>query len=243
MHLSDCFLELFTFIRYVADSPEMAGVEYATVSKDVALLINRLDQRVRQSGATPEQFDSARFAVFAWADEAVLCSSWTGVREWLKRPLQREYYGTSSAGEEFFERLDGLLGGGKETGAENLLAEFVKDSDLEAKAENGNAEVLEVYTLCLALGYTGMYFSESDQGRLGTLRQDCIRRIVGKQGGSLSAFPQAYGSGKGARPIAGYGRVFDPLSILFFLLPVLVVTGMYFVYRGLLEYSLSLWFG
>jgi len=244
MHLSDCFLELFTFIRYVTDSSEMVDADYATVRGDVSLLTDRLEARAKKDGVSPDQFDKARFAVFAWADEAILCSPWPGSREWLKRPLQREFYGTANAGEEFFERLDRLLGDRSQDSDENVLSEFAKESDLEVPADPGNDEVLEVYTLCLALGYTGMYFNESDRGNLDRLRHNCITRIVGKQGAAgLSAFPQSYGSGKGAGRKHGYGRVFDPLSILFVLLPLLVVAGVFFAYRGLLVYSLSLWFG
>lgn len=247
MHLSDCFLEFFTFIRYLADSPEMADADYATVRADISLLIKRLDARSKKCAATPEQLDMARFAVFAWADEAVLCSAWPGARDWLKHPLQREYYGTANAGEEFIARLHGLLGGRMpEAGAEggSILAKFAKESGLEPSGEIGSVEVLEVFALCLALGYTGMYFSEADRGRLDQLRQDCVLRVVGKQAsGVLSAFPQAYGSPKNLQHAAGHGRVFDPLEIVFALLPLLILTGIYFAYRGMLQYSLNLWFG
>ncbi|CCO24168.1 DotU family type IV/VI secretion system protein [Maridesulfovibrio hydrothermalis] len=247
MHLSDCFLELFTFIRFLADSPEMADAEYDAVHEDVSKLIERLEQRADKCGFAPDLFDKARFAVFAWVDEAVLCSSWSGTRQWLRHPLQREYYGTTNAGEEFFERLDMLLDGNHVPVDESLFADLEKDSNENApagKIENANSEVLEVYTLCLSLGYTGKYFSESDTERLDKLRNDCIARIMGKQGGNgLAAFPAAYGTGEKALRTSQYGRVFDPLSIVFIVLPVLVVAGVFFAYRGLLEYSLNLWLG
>ncbi|MGL1862943.1 MAG: DotU family type IV/VI secretion system protein [Pseudodesulfovibrio sp.] len=243
MHLSDSFLELFTFIRYVTDSSELVDADYATVRGDVSRLVGRLEKRANEYGCSPEQFEMARFAAFAWADEAVLCSTWGGVREWLKNPLQREYYGTANAGEEFYERLDGLLGGKKIKSDEGILGELGQEAESKPVVKAEDAEVLEVYTLCLALGYTGKYFSETDRGSLDRLRQDCISRIVDKQGSAgLSAFPEAYGSGKNATLQSVYRRVFDPLSIVFTVLPVLVVGGIFFAYRGLLFYSLNLWF-
>lgn len=241
MHLSDAFLELFTFVRYVTDPSGVVDADFETVRSDVVRLIRRLETRARKARIAPEQFDMARFAVFAWIDEAILCSDWVGGRQWLKTPLQREYYGTANAGEEFFQRLDGLLD--KAPGGHDgyLLAELARNGDGNGGGEVG--ELLEVYTLCLSLGFTGMYFNEGGRERLERLRQDCLSRIVGNQGASgLSAFPGAYGSGQVATKKAPYGRVFDPLAILFILLPLLVVAGMFFAYRGLLQYSLDLWF-
>lgn len=244
MHLSDTFLELFTFIRYVTDPSQVVDADYATVRDDVSRLIRRMEDRAADRGVPPERFDMARFAVFAWVDEAVLCSSWPGARQWLKSPLQREYYGTVNAGEEFFERLDGLLGNKMAERDKHLLPEFAEEVEQEVPNKVSMDQVLEVYTQCLALGFTGMYFHEGDSSRLDKLRRDCIDRIVGRQGGNgLSAFPDAYGSGAAVPEKSRYGRVFDPLSILFFLLPLLVVAGIFFAYRGLLRYSLSLWFG
>lgn len=244
MHLSDCFLEFFTFIRYLADSPELEGVPFETVRQDVDALIGRLDARARQVDVTPEQFDAARFAVFAWADESVLCSEWEGRREWLKAPLQRQYYGTVNAGEEFFGRLHGLLGTRRQGEEDSALARFSQQSGLEPEDGPGSKEVLEVFALCLALGYTGMYFSDADRSRLERLRKHCVARILGRQEeGGGAFFPQAYGSGAPPKERKGFGRVFDPMAIVFALLPLLVVAGMYFAYRGLLQYSLNLWLG
>ena len=255
MHLSDCFLELFTYIRYLCDSPELADVDYATVRTDVSLLIQRLEKRARKYGATAEQYDMARFAVFAWADESILCSSWGHSREWLKEPLQRRYYHTANAGEEFFERLGQLLSSDKAARTNFIFDDLppegseMDDADVrdEAKkrkqAEQRTAEVLEVYTLCLALGFTGMYFNETDIEKLARLRRQCIRRIIGKKG----IFPMAYtpdlGPDRPGRDSSGFGRVFDPISIIFLILPLLVVGGLYLAYKRLLDYSLLLWFG
>ena len=244
MHLSDVFLELFTYVRYLTDSPEMADAEYEAVRADMDALIGRLEGRARRAKASAEQFDMARFAVFAWVDEAVLCSTWTGTRQWLKRPLQREYYDTANAGEEFFERLDGLLGSAEGTGDQSLLADFAREVDQDKTPDAKAAEVLEVYALCLGLGFTGMHFSDAGRDALERLRTDCVARIVGRQGrAGLSAFPEAYGSGPPKGDQSGYWRVFDPLSIVFAALPILVVAGVYLAYRGLLEHGLNLWFG
>lgn len=255
MHLSDCFLELFTYIRLLTDAPELAGsagntgADYEQVREDVRKLITRMDDRSDRIDIPEPLYDDARFAVFAWADEAVLLSDWSGVREWLKHPLQREFYGTANAGEEFFARLDNLLHRNQGPVDQSIFADMEKDGELSANANgngNGIAEVLEVYALCLSLGYTGKYFSESGEERLKELRRECVDRISGNIDGlgeEGPAFPNSYGTGEAAPRKCCYGRVFDPVSLIFFILPVLIAGGMYLAYKILLEHSLKLWFG
>ncbi|GEM_PF-385557 len=254
MHLSDCFLELFTYIRLLTNAPELtgsaenAGADYEQVREDVRKLITRMDDRSDRIDIPESLYDDARFAVFAWADEAVLLSDWSGVREWLKLPLQREFYGTANAGEEFFARLDSLLNRSQGPVDRSIFADMEKGGEVAANGNgNGIAEALEVYALCLSLGYTGKYFSDSGEERLKELRRECVERISGNIGGGLEeegpAFPQSYGTGEAAQRKCCYGRVFDPVSLIFFILPVLVAGGMYLAYKILLEHSLQLWFG
>ncbi|SMF09616.1 type VI secretion system protein ImpK [Desulfovibrio gilichinskyi] len=249
MHLSDCFLELFTFVRFLTDSSYKIEADYEVVRKDFSLLLDRVESKGREGKFSDEQFDNARFAVFAWADEAILCSSWPGAKDWLKHTLQREYYGTSSAGEEFFERLNLLLGERKTPLDESLFVDCDCDKDSEKSSpveenKSYNLEILEVYALCLSLGYSGIYFSDHESDRLTRLREDCVKRIVDGQGDfQLSAFPDSYGTKKMSKHNGLYGRVFEPLSIVFLILPLLVLAGVYFAYLGLLENSLQLWLG
>ncbi|WP_321405202.1 DotU family type IV/VI secretion system protein [Maridesulfovibrio sp.] len=245
MHLSDCFLELFTYIRLLTGTPELAGADYEQVREDVRTLIARMDDRSDLLGVSEDIYNDARFAVFAWADEAVLVSNWSGVREWLKHPLQREFYATSNAGEEFFERLDKLFNRNNGPVDQSLFADMQKE---DAGPENGKVnretEVLEVYALCLSLGYTGKYFSESGEEHLKKLRRECVARISG--GGRTlggTAFPKSYGTGETAPRRCCYGRILDPVALIFLILPVLITGGMYLAYKVLLEHSLQLWFG
>ena len=211
--------------------------------EDVEKLISRMDDRSDSIDIAEDLYNHARFAVFAWVDEAVLVSKWSGVREWLKHPLQRQYYATANAGEEFFERLDKLLNRNKGPVDQSIFADMEKKDEFSGGNGDGLAEVLEVYALCLSLGYTGKYFSNGEE-RLKELRRECVARIpgsIGDNGGP--AFPQSYGTGEAAPRKCCYGRVFDPLSLIFFILPVLVTGGIYVAYMVLLEHSLKLWLG
>jgi type VI secretion system protein ImpK len=66
-----------------------------------------------------------------------MSSDWDHAADWGQEPLQVQYFGQFLAGEEFFHRLDALLGG-------------------------SNLEVLDVYFTCLCAGFRGMYRDDPD---------------------------------------------------------------------------------
>jgi type VI secretion system protein ImpK len=95
-------------------------------------------QEIERRGATlryaDQQIKAVKFALTAFVDETVLTTNFPLREEWEKFPLQLEYFGESLAGVKFFERLDELL-----------------------KQIEADAEVVEVYYLCLLLGFKGKY--------------------------------------------------------------------------------------
>jgi type VI secretion system protein ImpK len=84
----------------------------------------------------PDDVRLATFAVVAFLDESVLNSSNSAFTDWARMPLQEELYGHQLAGETFFQNLEGML---RRNDSQDL------------------ADLLEVYLLCLQLGYRGRY--------------------------------------------------------------------------------------
>jgi type VI secretion system protein ImpK len=78
--------------------------------------------------------EDAKYALAAYIDEAVITSEWAGRTDWMSQPLQLELFGEHLAGEGFFRRLAELRQGGE-----------------------ANTELLELYYVCLQLGFEGMY--------------------------------------------------------------------------------------
>ena len=78
--------------------------------------------------------NEAKYALAAYIDERVLSSSWHGKTDWMGRPLQLEFFGDHLAGEGFYEHLKKL----RQAGERNLA-------------------ILEVYYVCLQMGFEGMY--------------------------------------------------------------------------------------
>ncbi|WP_284618484.1 type IVB secretion system protein IcmH/DotU [Aquabacterium humicola] len=87
----------------------------------------------------------AKFAFCALVDEVILTSDFRIRDEWEVRPLQLEFFGEQLAGERFFEYLEQL----RSDGAPRV-------------------QVLEVFHLCLLLGFQGRYLLEGSE-KLGYL--------------------------------------------------------------------------
>jgi len=93
-------------------------------------------EQAKALGYSSEMNQFAFFAVVAFLDESVLRLQSPAFAEWAQRPLQEEMFGHNRAGEVFFEHL------------RNLLA---RPDSQEI------ADCLEVYCLCMLLGFRGQY--------------------------------------------------------------------------------------
>jgi type VI secretion system protein ImpK len=113
-----------------------------------------------RKGYSAEDVQEANFAVVAFLDESVLTSD-PCASEWAQKSLGEDLFGQRSAGEVFFKRLE----------------------TLRANRDSASlAEVLEVYYLCLLLGYEGKFAggSKAELQLLMTNLRDRIERIFGR---------------------------------------------------------------
>ena len=180
MRLSDCFMEIIAYTGYVAQKQNGGPIAYVQMRANMQRLISQSEACLESGGFSREDYDSARFAVFAWVDETILSSAWEGRAQWQREQLQRQYFNTADAGELFFERL-------------NTLGPHQRD-------------VREIYYLCLALGFTGQYCNPGDEFLLEQLRTSNLKYLTGSSVGIPSLekeelFPEAYVPG-GADPKA-----------------------------------------
>ena len=117
---------------------------------------SNLEREARSANYSVEQVKDTQYALCAFLDESVLRSGDNELRRHFElQPLQFRYFGVHLAGEGFFEKIDSLR------------------SDVKK-----NLDVLEVYHLCLALGFEGKFATgEKDQLRYlaNTLGQDIAR--------------------------------------------------------------------
>jgi len=97
-------------------------------------LLAEMEQRGAPLRYSEAQIQSVKFALAAFVDETVLTANHPLSKEWEKYPLQLEYFREHLAGVKFFERLEELL--------KNIETE---------------AGVVEVYYLCMLLGFKGQH--------------------------------------------------------------------------------------
>lgn len=208
MHLSDCFIKTLAYVSYFLKSASITQPPYDQVKTEIQRLIRESEMLSAHGNFSRDDFEQARFAVCAWVDEALLKSPWEYRSLWLKEQLQRSYYNTTDAGEEFFQRISSI--------------------GLHQR------EVREVYYLCLALGFTGRYCHPGDEYQLEQIRTSNLKLLLGSSVGLPSLertdlFPEAHPSGPvdtGARKVRSSSRLITGICLagpifLFFLLYVI----------------------
>lgn len=160
--------------------------------------LSNFERGSRRLEASAEDVHLAKFAYCALIDEVVLMSKLRLRDAWERRPLQLEFFGEQLAGERFFEHLEAL----RQKGAAKL-------------------QVLEVFHMCLLLGFQGRYVLEGSEklnyltSRLG----DEIAQLRGKRAGFAPhwAAPDRIAHAlKRDVPLWVIGSVFGLLALLAF---------------------------
>jgi type VI secretion system protein ImpK len=136
--------------QQVSDAPSFRAQLWAGVKQ--------ADEEARRRGYSADDIELAIFAVVAFLDESILNLRIPVFADWPRQPLQEERYGHHVAGEIFFQNLQKLL---------------ARNDSQEA------ADLLEIYQLCLLLGFAGRY-SMGGRGELRSIAAqtgDKIQRI------------------------------------------------------------------
>lgn len=161
-NLPDMASTLFSLILSLRTSSNY-GTEEELRGKILGYL-NQIDKEGLEAGIAREDLEAVKYPLVAFIDETILNSEWKGRERWRERPLQLDLFGETVAGERFFERLDKIR-----------------------KAGETKADLLEVYYLCLALGFEGKY-KISGPAKLREFLAD-VRRELGGVRAKSSAEP------------------------------------------------------
>lgn len=130
--------------------------------EQLRLFLKDFETRARRLGVDADDTRHASFAFCALVDEVILQSGFECRARWELKPLQLELFGDHLAGERFFDQLEQLRQGGA-----------------------ARVQVLEVFHLCLLLGFQGRYLLEGHEkldwltARLG----DEIAHLRGRRAG------------------------------------------------------------
>lgn len=146
--------EVLTAVERLRANPQIVSDADAFRNQMIASL-QKAEQEGKQRGYSGDDMRLAIFAVVAFLDESVLNSQNPTFSLWPRKPLQEELFGGHVAGETFFANLETLLRAGDSANV---------------------ADVLEVYSLCLLLGYQGRY-TLGNRGELQGLKLKIAEKI------------------------------------------------------------------
>ncbi len=173
-----------------------APTEPGVFRERLKAFLAQFERGTQRLGSSAEDTYLAKFAFTALVDELAM-SPVLGLREaWERRPLQLELFGEQLAGERFFEHLESL----RQQGAARI-------------------QVLEVFHMCLLLGFQGRYVLEGSE-KLGFLTARLGDEIVHLRGQRAPFAPHALAPDrilhtlKGEAPLWVVGSVFALLGLL-----------------------------
>src|SRR5580700_8926490 len=134
-NLASCYENSFTTILRLG-SRQSAIPSSQVFRTNIRAALKAAMEQAKSFGYSSEMIEFSVFALVAFLDESVLKLQSPIFADWSQRPLQEELFGHHRAGEVFFENLRALL----------------------ARQDSHDvADCLEVYCLCLLLGYRGQY--------------------------------------------------------------------------------------
>jgi type VI secretion system protein ImpK len=143
--------DLFLIIIRMREAEDLG--DPASLRKLIGYYIDLFEKNCKAISMSADAILEAKYAIVALMDETVLSVPGACRDYWISRPMQLDYFGDNIAGQEFYEKLQKLL----------LEPENKKD-------------VLEVYYLCLSLGFEGKYKLSNPEERV-VIMDDLGRKI------------------------------------------------------------------
>lgn len=153
-NLAFVFQELLTVGERLRSGRQPVSDSASFRAQLLAALDGSMDE-ARKRGYNSEDVELAAFAVVAFLDESILNLRLPIFADWPKQPLQEQRYGHHIAGEIFFQNLSKLV---------------------SRNDTHDLADVLEVYYLCMLLGFAGKY-SLGGRGELYAVQQQLGEKI------------------------------------------------------------------
>jgi type VI secretion system protein ImpK len=157
----------------------------------------------------------SHFAVVAFLDEAILHSKDPVRAEWERLTLQQDLFGQTDAGVVFFEKLE----------------QFRARRDSEQLAD-----ILEVYLLCLLLGFEGRY-AGGKRGELEGLTESLRMRIEYIRGRAAQISPSAALPPAAAAPPAPAQRPARHLQLVTLGLVIFTIVLFWILRSDLISYT------
>jgi len=204
----DCMTELFAYTYYLSEQLNTTKMEYEKVADNYNHLIQKAKECGKNAGISKQKFDKALFPVFAWIDETLLDTSWDHKQEWINNSLQKKYYNTTSAGEEFFTKLE--------------------------KLKEDEKDILEVFNYCLVSGFKGSLYESYNEQKLNGIKLNTYKKLTGQDPDfqiSDILFPEAGNISLNKRLKRKRWKGYSGFLSLFVLIPILIFLILFYFFN------------
>jgi len=165
-NLALVYQEILTAITRLRSNRQSVA-DAVSFRNQVKSAINAAEAEATRRGYSTEDTRLATFAVVAFLDESILNAQNPVFADWPRMPLQEELFGVHVAGEMYFQCINKLMA--------------MNDSPAVG-------DVLEIFALCLALGYRGR-FSLSGQEGIRTILNSILEKMQRIRGGPRPLSP------------------------------------------------------
>jgi type VI secretion system protein ImpK len=165
--------DVLTLATQLANARDLPSPEI--LQRRIESLFDQMARKGQEAGIPDADINEAKYALVAFIDEQILRSPWPGRQQWMARPLQLVYYGENTAGENFFHKMDAL------------------------SRQPNRSHVFEIYYLCLALGFQGIYAVRNDGDGLAAMTERGAA-LLGRQlpsGDAISPHGEPKDGGRG----------------------------------------------
>lgn len=139
--LASCYENAITTILRLGSLQQQAVPNSQGFRNSIRSALKSAMEQAKSLGYSSEMNELSFFAVVSLLDESVLKLRNPAFADWAQQPLAQELFGHNRAGEVFFQNLGRLL---------------TRPDSQET------ADCLEVYCLCMLLGFKGQYALGSD---------------------------------------------------------------------------------
>lgn len=196
--------EPMTLATQLASARELPPPD--VLQRRISMLFDQMHTKCREAGFTDEDANDAKYAIAAFADEQIFRSQWPGRHQWMGQPLQLLYFRENTAGEGFYRQMARL------------------------QSQPQRAHVLEIYYLCLCLGFQGQYAVRGGEG-IGPIVAQVALQLGAATGSGEVISPHGEpreavrGLLRRERPLVALSIVFVALAIVTFVVLKLVLAG------------------
>jgi type VI secretion system protein ImpK len=135
-NLASSYENALTIILRLASLNQQSAANSQDFRTSIRAALKAAMEQAKGLGYSSETNQLAFFAVVSLLDESVLKLQSPAFADWAQRPMQEEMFGHNRAGEVFFDNLRTLL---------------------TRQDSQETADSLEVYCLCMLLGFKGKY--------------------------------------------------------------------------------------